>query len=141
MTLVSKALFLVAVVQILHSGFSSHEFIIMKQRLATSSDLDVEAMLLPKDIQLEAICGMVLLTLSIFMSFGKQEFLPLSGKLKLLTQDDILQEINMNKATNAKNLAGCNPYGEITNLPTFVDIHSKRAQVRRWREEQAKIKA
>ncbi|CEP60624.1 Emc5p LALA0_S01e15236g [Lachancea lanzarotensis] len=141
MSLISKFVFTVALLQILHSGFSSHEFVTMKQRLAANSDLDLDALFLPRDVQIEAFCGVVLLALSIFLSFGKQEFLPLSGKLKLLKQDGVLQEISINKATNAKNLAGSNPYGEITNLPSFVDIHAKRAEVRRWREEQIQSKA
>ncbi|SCV01193.1 LANO_0F10594g1_1 [Lachancea nothofagi CBS 11611] len=140
MSVVSKFLLLISTLQLLHSGFSSHEFLTMKKRLTTNSNLNVDAVLLPKDIQLEAICGVVLLTLSIFLSFGKQEFLPLSGKMKLLKEDNLLQEINMNKATNSKNLAGCNPYGDITHLPSFVDIHEKREEVRRWRDQETKQK-
>ncbi|SCU85085.1 LAFA_0D13806g1_1 [Lachancea sp. 'fantastica'] len=141
MSFTSKIVFLVSLLQILHSGFSSHEFVIMKQRLAANSDLNVDALFLPKDVQIEALCGVLLLALSIFLSFGKQEFLPLSGKLTVLRQEGVLQEIRMNKATIAKNLAGCNPYGEITNLPSFVDVHAKRTEVRRWREEQMKSEA
>lgn len=138
MSLVSKALFIISMFQLLHSGFSSHEFLTLKKRLATQSELDVAHMLLPKDVQLEAICGVVLLTLSIFMSFSKLQSIPLGGKLKILRSNEYLKEISMNKATNAKNLIGCDPYGGTTYLPNLVDIHAKREEIKQWRKAHEK---
>ncbi|SCU97761.1 LADA_0H08130g1_1 [Lachancea dasiensis] len=139
MGLLSQGILLISILQLIHSGFSSHEFFILKKRLVANSNLDVDSLALPRDIHLEAVCGMILLTLSVFLSFNKLEFLPLSSKLKLMKQNNILQEIDMNKATSTKNLMGCNPYGDFMNLPGFVDIHAKREEVRKWRKSQTEV--
>ncbi|KAM3162525.1 Emc5 [Lachancea thermotolerans] len=132
MPLVSKTLLVLAIFQLLHSGFSSHEFLTIKKRLVTQSNLDVAHLQLPKDVQLEAMSGVILLILSVFMSFSKLCYLSLGGKLKVLRVNEYLKEINMNKATSDKNLAGCNPYGEMCYTPNLVDVHAKREQVAQW---------
>lgn len=93
---------------------------------------------LPKDIQYEAIAGIILFITAIFFSFKKLTYFPLQGPRKLITLDQYLQEIRMNKATNVDNLIGNDPYGEVNYTPNFINIHSKRAETRRWLEQNDK---
>ncbi|SCU83830.1 LAMI_0C04896g1_1 [Lachancea mirantina] len=131
MSILSKFLLVVAICQLVHSGFSSHEFHVLKKQLALRNS-DVDQLTLPRDIQLEVLSGLVIFTLSVFLSNDKLSFLLLPGKGKLIKQNAYLQEISMNRATISNNLAGSDPYGDVTYMPNFVDVHARREQVRSW---------
>lgn len=123
---------IVALAQLFHSGFSSYEFHQLKKQLAAGSSVAIDQISLPKDIRLEVLSGLILFTFSVFMSFGKLTYLPLSGKPVLLSQHEYLKEIDMNRATMTNNLIGSDPYGEITYTPNFVDVHAKRKELKQW---------
>ncbi|GCE98010.1 hypothetical protein ZYGM_004520 [Zygosaccharomyces mellis] len=137
MTFLSTILILFSSVLLLHSGFSSHEFHQLLKNLPQNSPSYVNRQL-PKDIQYEAITGIILFTTAIFLSFKKLTYFPLQGPRKLITLDQYLQEIRMNKATNIDNLIGNDPYGEVNYTPNFINIHAKRAETRSWLEQNDK---
>ncbi|CAR28191.1 hypothetical protein ZYGR_0N06830 [Zygosaccharomyces rouxii] len=137
MALLSTILILFSSALILHSGFSSHEF----HQLLKSLPQDSHSYLghqLPKDIQYEAIAGIITFTIAVFFSFKKLTYYPLQGPQKLITLNHYLHEIRMNKATNVDNLIGNDPYGEINHTPNFIDIHAKREETKRWLEQNDK---
>ncbi|EDO16154.1 hypothetical protein Kpol_1070p37, partial [Vanderwaltozyma polyspora DSM 70294] len=70
MSVLSKVFVVVAIIQLMHSGFSSSEFhrLVRSQSINSSRYVGVT---LPLDIKLEAYIGMILFTIGIFMSFEK----------------------------------------------------------------------
>ncbi|GAV54185.1 hypothetical protein ZYGR_0AK06870 [Zygosaccharomyces rouxii] len=137
MAFLSTILFLFSSVLIFHSGFSSHEFHQLLKNLPQDSPSYVGRQL-PKDIQYEAITGIITFIIAVFLSFKKLSYYPLQGPKKLITLNQYLQEIRMNKATTVDNLIGNDPYGEVNHTPNFVDIHAKREETRRWLEQNDK---
>lgn len=131
MGLQSQLFFVLSIVLIGHSGFSSYEFhqLLKKSTTDTTPELPVQ---IPKDIVYEAIVGLIVFILSSFLSFEKLTYFPLVGPKKLLTQGQYLQDIEMSKATNVDNLIGSDPAGAVNYTPNFVDIMEKRSQVKDW---------
>ncbi|AMD20631.1 HDL113Cp [Eremothecium sinecaudum] len=131
MSLISSLLFIISSFQLFHSGFSSFEFHQLKKQPHMYNGLQKEIRL-PIDIQLEVITGLILFTLAVFLSFDKLEYLTLRGPRKLLSQNQYLSEIQMTAATKKDNLIGSDAYGEFTFMPSFVDIHAKRKEIREY---------
>ena len=112
-----------------HSGFSSHEFHkLVKNAPQNISSSDLSH--IPADIKYEAIVGLGVFVLGIFLSFERLSYYPLRGSHKLLVRNQFLQDIDMSKANNVNNLIGRDPSGIVTYTPNFVDIHAKRKQIR-----------
>ncbi|AET39414.1 Emc5p Ecym_4354 [Eremothecium cymbalariae DBVPG len=129
MSIISKVLSTLSILQLVHSGFSSFEFYQLKKQLSLIDGLQQD-ITLPYDIQLEVLCGLLLFTLSVFLSFEKLKYIPLVRSRELLTQNQYLQEIQMNKATKKDNLIGNDPFGEFSCMPSFINIHRKRKEIR-----------
>lgn len=127
MGLTSNILYLISTFQFLHAGFSSYEYYQLMKNLP-----DVGKNTAPKDIKYETYCALILVILATFLSFNKLEFYPLKGEKKLLSQNEYLKDISLNKATNVDNLMGNDPTGEVTYTPSFIDIHAKRAEVQKF---------
>lgn len=137
MDILSKILILIASALILHSGFSSHEFHQLIKSIPQDSLTQGDRQL-PKNIQYEAVAGIITFTIAIFSSFRKLRFYPLQGPHNLITLNQYLKEVHMNKATNIDNLIGNDPYGEINHTPNFVNVHAKREETKRWLEQNNK---
>lgn len=137
MSLLTKLLYIVSIIQILHSGFSSYEF----HQLAKNTTYR-EHYSLPKDIQLECYMGLFLFILTSFLSFKKLQYYPIrpsvDNRLKLLTTDQYLKDISLSKANNIHNLIGDDPNGEITFTPNFVDLQRKRKEISNWLNDNSK---
>ncbi|CCD22434.1 Emc5p NDAI_0A02760 [Naumovozyma dairenensis CBS 421] len=141
MSIVSKGLLIIAIFQLLHSGFSSYEFHQILKNISSTNDhmnnAAIESLSLPKDIVYEAISASILFALSMFFSLEKPEYLPIRNidgsekKLKPL-KGDYLKEIALNKSTNTDNLIGAITTGEISYTPSFINIHEKRRIVKQW---------
>lgn len=137
MSLLTKLLYIVSIIQILHSGFSSYEF----HQFAKNTTYR-EHYSLPKDIQLECYMGLFLFILTSFLSFKKLQYYPIrpsvDNRLKLLTTDQYLKDISLSKANNIHNLIGDDPNGEITFTPNFVDLQRKRKEISNWLNDNSK---
>lgn len=137
MSLLTKLLYIVSIIQILHSGFSSYEF----HQLLKNTNYR-EQYSLPKDIQLECYMGLFLFILTSFLSFKKLQYYPIrpsvDNRLKLLTTDQYLKDISLSKANNIHNLIGDDPNGEITFTPNFVDLQRKRKEISDWLNDNSK---
>ncbi|KOG98863.1 ER membrane protein complex subunit 5 [Saccharomyces pastorianus] len=132
MTLVSKLLYAVSTLVLLHSGFSSYEFHhLLKLKSLNNAQTVIHE--LPKDIKYETYAGLLLFVLAVFTSFKKLQYLPIeSNDGMIISEGNYLKEIALNKATNVDNLIGSNPNGEIVFTPSFVDVHAKRKLSREW---------
>ncbi|AAS51828.1 ADL092Wp [Eremothecium gossypii ATCC 10895] len=131
MSYISKILLAISVLQLVHSGFSSFEFHRLKRHL-TLADGIPQGFRLPSDIKAEVVCALVLFTLGIFLSFEKLQHLPLTGSRTPLTQDLYLHEIRMSEATKTDNLIGSETYGDFTFMPSFIDVHARRKEIRTY---------
>lgn len=138
MGLTSKLLFLLSIVLLSHSGFSSYEFHQSLKNATRESSSSALSIQLPKDIVYETVLGLLIYVLSSFLGFEKLNYYPLLGPRKLLTQGQYLQDIEMSKATNVDNLIGSDPAGAVDYTPNFVDIHEKRKQVKQWLADNTK---
>lgn len=132
MTYLSSLLLIISILQLIHSGFSSYEFHQFKKDAITLNGNQASSIKMPLDIQIEAMVGLFLFTISIFLSFQKLKYYPMQSNLKILTQNMFLQEINMNKATTVDNLIGNDPFGQIIYCPNFVNVHEKRRTVQEY---------
>ncbi|CCH60962.1 hypothetical protein TBLA_0D04660 [Henningerozyma blattae CBS 6284] len=132
MSILSKVLFGVGIIQLLHAGFSSYEF---HQLLKSSTNINESSneqklYQLPNDIKLEVFISLAILTVSIFLSFNKLKYYPINNKNdEIITEGEYLSNIQMSKASNVDNLVGSDPTGYITYLPNMVDIQAKRKEV------------
>lgn len=137
MTFFIKILYIVSVLQVLHSGFSSYEF---HQLVKNTNYKDHYS--LPKDIQLECYIGLALFILTSFLSFTKLQYYPIkpsiNNKLRLLTTDQYLKDISLSRANNVHNLIGNDPNGEVTFTPNFVDLQRKRKEISDWLADNSK---
>lgn len=131
MSFLIKILYIVSILQILHSGFSSYEF----HQLVKNTSYK-EHYSLPRDIQLECYMGLALFILTSFLSFTKLQYYSIrpstNDKLKLLTTDEYLKDISLTRANNVHNLIGNDPNGEVTFTPNFVDLQRKRKEISEW---------
>lgn len=129
MGLVSKSLYAVSLLQLLHAGFSSYEFHqVMKKHNRVGAQL-------PQDIKFEGLCAIIIFTLGVFLSFEVLQYYPLRGEEKPLGPKQYLLDIKLNKSSNIDNLVGVDPNGEVSYTPSFVDIKEKREQVQKWLNE------
>ena len=137
MLFLTKILYIVSILQILHSAFSSYEF----HQLVKNTTYQ-EHYSLPRDIQLECYMGLVLFILAPFLSFTKLQYYPIrpsiNNGLKLLTTDQYLKDISLSRANNVHNLIGDDPNGEVTFTPNFVDLQKKRKEISDWLTENSK---
>ncbi|KAL3240353.1 Emc5p RNJ42_03571 [Nakaseomyces bracarensis] len=135
MGIISKVLQTLSLIQLLHAGFSSYEFNqIVKKGVNTSTTL-------PLDIKFEVLCALILFALGSFLSFDTLQYYTVRGERKLVGPKEYLADIKLNKATNIDNLIGCDPNGEVSYAPSFVDVKAKREEVQKWMNEtQKKLK-
>lgn len=135
MSIISKVLQTFSLLQLLHAGFSSYEFNqIVKKGVSTSTKL-------PLDIKFEVVCALVLFALGSLLSFETLQYYPVRGEKKIVGPKQYLADIKLNKATNIDNLVGCDPNGEVSYTPSFVDVKAKRDEVQKWMNEtQKKLK-
>ncbi|CDF88099.1 related to ER membrane protein complex subunit 5 [Zygosaccharomyces bailii ISA1307] len=137
MTFWSSVLIAFASLLLFHSGFSSHEFHQLLKSLPQDSPSQLDSHL-PKDIQYETLAAVSIFTFAVFSSFKKLRYYPLQGPQNMITLNQFLPDIQMNKATNVDNLIGNDPYGEINYTANFVDVHAKREQTRKLLQQTAK---
>lgn len=132
-----KILYILSVLQVLHSGFSSYEF---HQLVKNTNYKDYYS--LHKDIQLECYIGLALFILTSFLSFTKLQYYPIkpsiNNKLRLLTTDQYLKDISLSRANNVHNLIGNDPNGGVTFTPNFVDLQRKRKEISDWLADNSK---
>ncbi|SMN21147.1 similar to Saccharomyces cerevisiae YIL027C KRE27 Member of a transmembrane complex required for efficient folding of proteins in the ER [Maudiozyma saulgeensis] len=138
MSFLSKAIQYIAIIVILHSGFSSYEFHQTAKQLSLDSISNVIA--LPIDIKYEAIAGLLLFIISVFVSFEKIEYYSLRRQeghsIETLSQGQYLKYITLNKATDRDNMINSDPTGDVSYTPNMVHIHEKRKQMRDWIQKQ-----
>lgn len=130
MTILTKVLYSISILQILHSGFSSFEF---HQLTKNMDPIDYP---LPRDIKLECYMGLILFIFTCFLSFKKLQYYPIKptegSELNLLSTNQYLKDISLNKANNVHNLIGDDPHGEVSFTPSLVNIQKKREEIALW---------
>lgn len=131
MSLFSKSLFLLAWLQLIHSGFSSYEFHRVSKQLVLDNP-DAVLPKLPLDIKLEAISGLVFFILAEFIGNSVLRFLTIRGEERIIDTHEYLKPVSMNKASNINVLLNSDPYGEINYHPSFVDIQAKRKEMKEF---------
>ncbi|KAL6949079.1 hypothetical protein ACO0QE_001567 [Hanseniaspora vineae] len=129
MAILSKIIITVALMQLLHSGYSIYEFNEINKRMG-SAVIGTNANL-PLDIKYEVYSALVLFILGVFCSFDKITYTPFSSTHTKNT-GEYLQPIAMNKATTIDNLQELDPYGMVNNTPYIVDIIAKRKAYSEW---------
>lgn len=125
MSIISKSLFIIFTLQLLHSAFSSFEFHQLTKQQVSHGELRT-SINLPVDIKIEVLVALTLFTIGVMMSFDKLQYLTLSGPRRIVSQDQYLQELPMNAATKKDNLIGNDPHGAFTYMPSLVNIHGYR---------------
>ncbi|CAB4255741.1 similar to Saccharomyces cerevisiae YIL027C KRE27 Member of a transmembrane complex required for efficient folding of proteins in the ER [Maudiozyma barnettii] len=141
MSLISKILQFIAIIIILHSGFSSYEFNQTSKHLSQNDILN--SIVLPIDIKYEAIAGLLLFIISVFVSFEKIEYYSLRRQeghsIETLSQGQYLKYITLNKATDRDNMINSDPTGDVSYTPNMVHIHEKRKLMRDWIQKQQDV--
>lgn len=131
MPLLSKSLYLISCLQLLHSGFSSYEFNQVTKNIIFEND-DNAFPTLPNDIKLEVVSGLVLFFLATILSYSQLQYLTVRGPAKIISTGEYLQPINLHEASNIDLLTGSDPFGEINYHPSFVDIREKRSKMKEY---------
>ena len=131
MSLLSRVLIVISILQLFHAGFSSSEFHVLLKTHLQNSSVTVDSSL-PLDIKLEVVMSLVLFTLGIFISFEKLEYYPIRGDKSVIKTSHYLRDIEFQKAVNVNNLVGSDPNGEVTYTPNLVDVCKKRQEYKDW---------
>lgn len=93
MSVLSKVLLLVGILQLIHAGYCIHEF----NRIVKISSITPLTLCLPMDVKLEVFSGMIMSVVSILFSFSKISFIPLRDtENKLVTLNQRLLPIKNN---------------------------------------------
>lgn len=88
MSVLSKALLLIGVLQIIHAGYSIHHFNSVSKLVSTS---DITSKLyLPFDVKVEVYSGLLISILSILLSFDKAEYMQLKENKIIRTNERLL---------------------------------------------------
>ncbi|XBW34524.1 hypothetical protein QEN19_000072 [Hanseniaspora menglaensis] len=114
MSVITKVLLLVGLLQLIHAGYSVHEF---NQILKTSSSLKLS---LPVDVKLEVLSGMILSFISILFSFKKISYISLKDTSnKVVTLNQRLLPI---KANLSNGVLYSSKFGDAYNTPHFFSF-------------------
>ena len=88
MALLSKILLVVGLLQIVHSGYSIHQFNSIT-KLASISNITSQ-LYLPLDVKIEVYSGLIITIISILLSIDKVEYMKLSENKIVRTNERLL---------------------------------------------------
>ena len=88
MALLSKILLVVGLLQIVHSGYSIHQFNSIT-KLASTSNITSQ-LYLPLDVKIEVYSGLIITIISILLSIDKVEYMKLSENKIVRTNERLL---------------------------------------------------
>ncbi|OBA25582.1 hypothetical protein HANVADRAFT_53828 [Hanseniaspora valbyensis NRRL Y-1626] len=117
MSILSKALLLVGILQLIHAGYSLHEF----NRILKLSPAAALHLSLPADVKLEVFSGMIISIISILFSFNKIEYIALKDtENKIATLNQRLLPIKANLSNGVLNSS---KFTEDYNTPHFFSFN------------------
>lgn len=88
MAILSKALLVIGILQIIHAGYSIHHFNSVSKLVSTN---DITSKLyLPFDVKVEVYSGLLISILSILLSFDKVEYMQLKDNKIIRTNERLL---------------------------------------------------
>ncbi|KKA02141.1 ER membrane protein complex subunit 5 [Hanseniaspora uvarum DSM 2768] len=88
MSALSKILLIVGLLQIIHSGYSIHQFNSISKLVNTSNI--TSQLYLPFDVKAEVYSGLIITIISILLSFDKIEYIKLSENKIVRTNERLL---------------------------------------------------
>ncbi len=137
MAFVGRTLYILGIVLLANSGYSSYQ-VSQLEKTGASNLSDG----LPLDLKIEAILSAILLTLAALWDIKMQKCRPL-GPLAELSEESVkaltsspLKNIEMRKAMDEYEIQGFTPYDSLEHRLSFVNWAAKRAEYAKWLESQ-----
>lgn len=131
----SKLLYIVGSIFLLHAGYSSFEF---HQLLKTTHHSSTDSSL-PSDIIIEVLVGIVVLIAGSLSSIEIPNFLSVDNEV-IHPDHKYLKPIEMSKATAEFEKLKINPFAELETRIEFLDIVNKRKEYAQWSGQEVEEK-
>ncbi|CCK71697.1 Emc5p KNAG_0H02820 [Huiozyma naganishii CBS 8797] len=125
MGFISRLVYFVSVLLLLHAAFSSFEY---HQLMKNAAQDTARTPPVPRDIVYETYAALALFITATILSHNKLTYYNLFT-LKRVSQDEYLRDTALRRATTVDNMIGNDPAAEVTHTPNLADIMSKRKEV------------
>lgn len=120
----------IGLLSLIHAGYSAYEFNqFLKHASATTYPL-------PKDIIMETLISLLLLTVYAFSQIKPVEELSLVDPERIVQSKFKLQEIQMKDSLTLDEIRGGNIYSLVENRNSFMDIEAKKKEFKQWQDSQ-----